>query len=292
MENWYKLPLLTASFNLAQLCIRVNNVLLSISPIPFRERFGFRDGDRGTHTTRTLMLAELRLLLDGNPVAATKSDYRTSIINNNILGKPTQSTRQETAQRLSQLYGLDLSVTVFRLLRFFWTLDHQSQPLLALLCAMARDPLLRITVDPILQAAPGQLTGKQEIERVVAQVTLNRFSPSTLSSVARNASSSWTQSGHLTGRRKKIRTQPVVTVGSVAYAMALGYLEGDRGQLLFETLWMKLLGIPTSKAITLVIEASRRGWLDYRGVGSIVEVRFPELLTSEEQKWLQNGTGS
>lgn len=238
------------------------------------------------------MLAELRLLLDGNPVAATKSDYRSSIIDNNILGKPTQSTRQETAQRLSQLYGLDLSVTVFRLLRFFWTLDHQAQPLLALLCAMARDPLLRITVDPILQAAPGQVISKQEIERVIAQATPNRFSPSTLSAVARNASSSWTQSGHLRGRQKKIRTQPVVTVSNVAYALALGYLEGDRGQLLFETLWMKLLDIPNSKAITLVIEASRCGWLDYRGVGSIVEVRFPELLMSEEQKWLQNGIGS
>lgn len=151
----------------------MNNVLLQSRPL--RDRFGFRDGDRGTHTTRTIMLAELRLLLEGNSVAATKSDYRTSIIDNNILGKPTQSTRQETAQRLSQLYGLDQSVTVFRLLRFFWTLDHQAQPLLALLCAMARDPLLRITVDPILQAAPGQVTGKQEIERVVAQATLLTF---------------------------------------------------------------------------------------------------------------------
>jgi len=275
-------------FTLAQFSICVSNVLLQSRPL--RDRFGFRDGDRGTHTTRTIMLAELRLLLEGNPVAATKSDYRTSIIDNNILGKPTQSTRQETAQRLSQLYGLDPSVTVFRLLRFFWT-DHQAQPLLALLCSMVRDPLLRITVEPILQAALGQVTGKHEIERVVAQAAPNRFSPSTLSAIARNASSSWTQSGHLTGRQKKIRTQPVVTVGSVAYALALGYLEGDRGQLLFETLWMKLLGIPTNKAISLVIEASRRGWLDYRGVGSVVEVRFPELLTSEEQKWLQNGVG-
>lgn len=51
-----------------------------------------------------------------------------------------------------------------------------------------------------------------------------------LSAIARNASSSWTQSGHLTGRQKKIRTQPIVTVGSVAYALALGYLEGDRCQ--------------------------------------------------------------
>lgn len=258
---------------------------------PLRDHFGFRDGERGTHTSRTIMLAELRLLLEGNSTAATKSDYRTSIIDNNILGKPTQSTRQETAQRLSQLYGLDTSVTVFRLLRFFWTLEYQAQPLLALLCAVARDPLLRMTVEPILQAAPGQVTGKYEIERVIVQAAPNRFSPSTLSAVARNASSSWTQSGHLTGRQRKIRTQPVVTVASVAYAVALGYLEGDRGLLLFETLWMKLLGIPNSKAISLVIEASRRGWLDYRGIGSIVEVRFLELLTTEEQKWLQKGAG-
>lgn len=255
-----------------------------------RDRLGFRDGDRGTHTSRTIMLAELKLLLQGNPATATKNEYKTSIIDDNILGKSTQSTRQVTAQRLSQLYGLDTSVTVFCLLRFFWT-DHQAQPILALLCAMARDPLLRMTALPILQAAPGQVAGKHEIELIVAQAAPNRFSPSTLSAVARNASSSWTQSGHLTGRQRKIRTQPVVTVASVTYAMFLGYLEGDRGLLLFETMWMKLLGIPTSMAISLVIEASRRGWLDYRGVGSIVEVRFPELLTSEEQQWLQQGAG-
>ena len=243
------------------------NVLIQ-SRLP-RERLGFRDGDRGTHTSRTIMLAELRLLLQGNPATATKSDYKASIIDDNILGKPTQSTRQVTAQRLSQLYSLDTSVTVFRLLRFFWT-DHQAQPILALLCAMARDPLLRMTALPILQAAPGQVAGKHEMEHIIAQAAPNRFSPSTLSAVARNASSSWTQSGHLTGRQRKIRTQPVVTVASVAYAMSLGYLEGDRGLLLFETMWMKLLGIPTSVAISLVIEASRRGWLDYRGVGSTV----------------------
>ena len=30
----------------------------------YRSQLGFRDGDRGTHTSRTIMSAELRLLLD------------------------------------------------------------------------------------------------------------------------------------------------------------------------------------------------------------------------------------
>ena len=36
-------------------------------------------------------------------------------------------------------------VTLFRLLRYFWEVDSPGRPLLAFLCASARDPLLRVT---------------------------------------------------------------------------------------------------------------------------------------------------
>lgn len=40
----------------------------SLDPAPARKRLGFRDGDRGVHSSRTMMLAELRALLDASTV--------------------------------------------------------------------------------------------------------------------------------------------------------------------------------------------------------------------------------
>lgn len=70
-----------------------------------QERLGFRIGDRGTQSSRTIMLAELRLLLDALPPDAPKTEYFEAVIQNNILGKRTVSTREYSARRLSELYG-------------------------------------------------------------------------------------------------------------------------------------------------------------------------------------------
>ncbi len=250
------------------------------------ERFGFRAGEQGTHSGRTIMLAELRGLFQDLPPEASLADYRAAVIDQNVLGKRTQSTRRETAQRLRTLYGLDPSVTVFRGMRFFWEQDPQGQPLLAMSCALTRDPLLRLSMDLILRIPEGEEVSKTQIEQVIAESTLNRFSPKTLSSIVRNVSSSWTQSGHLKGRSIKYRALPDVTAGSVAYAVLLGYLCGGRGRLLLDCVWVRLLGISAGQAQSYVSEASGRGWLDYRGIGSVVEIRFPTLLTPEEQRWV------
>lgn len=251
----------------------------------FRQQFGFRDGDRGTHSSRTMMLGELSLLLEQIPSDAGSKDYLTAILEDNVLGKQTYSARKVSAQKLRELYGLDSGLPVFRLLRFFWSLDEQARPTLALLCALARDPLLHLSIDVILQMPLGASFNKQEISQAIAQAAPNRFTANTLSSITRNIASSWTQAGYLTGKVRKIRTQPVITVATVTYALVLGYLEGHRGQALFATSWIRVLGLPTTEIIVLVREAARRSWLDYRGVGSMIEIRFPQLLTEEEKSW-------
>lgn len=58
------------------------------------------------------------------------------------------------------------------------------------------------------------------------------------------------------------------------YALFLGYLSGARGNGLFTTLWARLLDIPPARAHDLAFEASRRGWIDYRRAGDVVDVGF------------------
>jgi hypothetical protein len=103
-----------------------------------------------------------------------------------------------------------------------------------------------------------------------------------VSSLSQNVASSWTQAGFLKGKMKKTRQHPVVSPAVTAYGLALGYLCGLRGQLLLESQWAKLLGIPRAQVIALAQEASKRGWLDFKGSGNTFEISFPELLTPKE----------
>src|SRR5205823_4000978 len=116
-----------------------------------------------------------------------------------------------------------------------------ARPLLALLCASARDPLLRLTANPVLEAKLGEKVPTARLAEPIADAFPDRFNPSTRGKIARNAASSWTQSGHLSGHRSKVRSQPAATPGSAAFALALGYLTGVRGQILLHTFWARLL---------------------------------------------------
>src|SRR5262245_62037191 len=91
------------------------------------EILGFRFGQRGTHTSRTMMLDELRATMSSVSPDATKARYVEAIVDDNCLGKPTSATRVLSAQRLSELYALDPDVPLFRLMRSLWGLDERGQ---------------------------------------------------------------------------------------------------------------------------------------------------------------------
>lgn len=55
-------------------------------------RAGFRFGPKGTHSSRTIMLAELRELLAAVADCRGRADYAAAIIQENVLGKETATT--------------------------------------------------------------------------------------------------------------------------------------------------------------------------------------------------------
>ena len=230
------------------------------------------------------MLAELEDVVGAAPSDNRREDYARAIIEENTAGKQTASTRKLTDQRLGELYALDPRVPLFRIFRHLWDLDVRSHPLLALLCALARDPLLRATASPVLTTAPGTELARQDLTDAVRDAVGNRLNESILDKVVRNAASSWTQSGHLKGRVRKVRQRVSPTPGSTAYALALGYLLGYRGQRLLETLWAKVLDVSTAGIVGLAHDAKRLGILDIKQAGEIIEINFPTLLTAEERQ--------
>ena len=155
------------------------------------DKFGFRSGEKGTHTSRTIMLDELSILLESLGADAGRADYLAAIIEHNALGKQTAATRKLTAQRLSELYLLDPSAPLFRVLRRFWQDDTAGRPLLALLCSLARDPLLRATAEPVLAMRSGEELSRQKITDAISSAVGDRLNDATLDKVVRNVSSSW-----------------------------------------------------------------------------------------------------
>jgi hypothetical protein len=256
---------------------------------PSSIRFGFRFGDKGTQTSRTIMFSELQSLLEAVPGSRDRRDYEHSVLEDNCLGKQTLSTRTLSLQRLSELYALDPSVPLFRIMLSLWEINKESRPQLALLLALARDPLLRLSAAPIINTAVGKEFARQDMTDALTEGTGSRFNDSTLDKIVRNASSSWTQSGHLKGRARKFRQLIRATPTSAAYAFFLGFLQGIRGSYLFSCPWIKVLDLDELEARERADDAKRLGLLDIKQSGSLIDISFPQLLT-ELDKELLHGT--
>lgn len=244
---------------------------------------GFLNNPVGTHGSRTIMLKELRMLLEACPRPTDYEDFRTAIVENNVLLKNTVATRKESFRRLRELYALDEGTLLFRALRDLWQEDASGHPLLSLLCSTARDSILRGTAEMILAISQGETVTPQMIESATEGSFPGRYNPTMLANVGRHAASSWQQSGHLKGRLKKTRDRAKSTPASTAYALLLGHLCGTRGEALFETLWARLLDAPTHTLHELALQASRQGWIEYRHTGAVTEITFHYLLRDAEK---------
>jgi hypothetical protein len=251
-------------------------------------RFGFSNERGGAHLARTMMLEELKLLLSFiNDAQAKKTEYLRAIEDDNCLAKRSGRTRKLTARHLSDLYALDPQVTLFRILRYFWKRDEEGQPLLALLCTYARDSILRSSAAFIQSYSFGQIVSREALEEFIDNQEPGRFSKATLKSTAQNINATWTKSGHLRGRIKKVRSQPKASPGSVSYALLLGYLNGIRGESIFKTEYSKLWDCSFERSIELATEASRKGWIVFKRLGTVIEVLFPNLLSEQEMEWVR-----
>lgn len=235
-------------------------------------RAGLRFGHKGTHTSRTMMLSELSELFAAVPADAGREDYATAVVEENVLGKQTVSNRRLTNQRLGELYGLDSRIAVFRVVRRLWDFDEPGRPLIALLCALARDPLLRASAPAVVGLSPGSELSRTAMLSTLTAATESRLNESILDKVARNAGSSWTQSGHLEGRVRKIRQRVEPSFGPVAFALWLGAIQGLAGEDLLKTPWAQVLDVSPARLLDLALKAKQLNLIHVVTGGSVVEI--------------------
>ena len=85
----------------------------------------------------------------------------------------------------------------------------------------------------------------------------NQYSELNRNKIARNAASSWTQSGHLSGRAKKIRKRVNPSAVAVTMALFIGICSGFHGSAVFSNPWCRLLDLNSDQARTKGFEAHR-----------------------------------
>jgi hypothetical protein len=113
------------------------------------------------------------------------------------------------------------------------------------------------------------------LAQAVEAVYPDQYSEETRNKIARNAASSWTQSGHLVGRTRKIRRPVEPTPICMTMALFLGDAAGYHGMDVFLNPWCRLLDLNADRAKNLGFEAHRAGLLNLRSVGDVVELSFP-----------------
>lgn len=251
--------------------------------------FGLVAGPSGPHSSRTMTLDDLRVVLNAVPADAEFAGYQHAVVDENLLGKTTESNRRGSLRRIRELYTLDRATPLFRVFRSLWGKNPASQPLLAFLVAYSRDPLLRSTAGVVLSTPEGMELMRQSVCAAIDEFTEGRMSESTVDKVARNTSSSWSQAGHLSGRVRKVRTMVAATPVTVAFSLLLGYVMGIRGRQLLRSEFMRLLDAPEDIALARSIDARRLGLITLRESPDIFDVGFGPLLNERETRMV-NGT--
>jgi hypothetical protein len=238
------------------------------------------DVSGGTNTSHTIVVAALTSLLEAVPAGAPADAYEQAAVDSNVLSKETDGARRRTYRSLRELYLLRPDSLLFRAIRDLWPVDSAARPMLAGLCALARDAVFRASSAAIRSSSPGDLLSSADLADIVGKQFPDSYGPATLAKIGRNTFSSWEQTGHLVsaGHARKVRVRATCRAPDVAYALLLGHLEGARGGALFETSWASVLDQPRSHLFNLTAAASRQGMLEFRQAGGVVEVGFRELL--------------
>lgn len=229
------------------------------------------------------MFREFRALVLAMPPAADGGDFARAVVDENLLEKPTLSSRKKSLRHLMELYGMDPSKPLFRVL---WDLGHRdldSLPQLCLVCVYARDPQLRHSFELIRTLRRGAALARTDMEQHLENGFPGRFSPAMRKSMAQNVNTTWTFGGHLAGKKKKTRQLPEPRPVSAAYAMFVGYLTGLRGESLLSSSFASLVAPSRSQLQAALSLASAKGLLSLKQAGGIVEFDFFNLLTPAEQ---------
>ena len=228
------------------------------------------------HTSRTIMFSELEKVMD---YSLESNNFQESL-DNNVIGKKSADGIKKTTNFLKILYGFDNQSKPFKAFKYFWKIAEENEkPLLSILYAIGNDYLLEESIPILAETKLGDKVLIEKIEQNIELHHLNRYSPKSLRSMAQNIASSWKQAAFITGKVKNIRTQPKISPNVLAFAFFMSFLNGDRGDFILSSKWVKALFLNESSLRALAIEASKRDLFQYQYGGNVTSISFSNLIT-------------
>ena len=239
------------------------------------ENLGGVSNGTSAHYSRTIMLSELKLLLDATSSQASVDDYRKAVVENNCLQKDTVETRKISYNKLKLLYSLDPDNRLFYLFRTLYQREPDELALLAYLCAYCRDYVLRAGCNYLQTILPGTEIPNTFFSQCIEDMGPGKCSAATLNSASRNLIATFYKTGHLGGNKiHKVRAQAVAGPASVTYAAAIAYALGERGLYLCDNEFVKALDCSKEKALGLLADADIKGLIRFRHLGEVMDVQF------------------
>ena len=175
--------------------------------------------------------------------------------------------------------ALTYNIHPFAAFKYFWKISEPNEkPLIAFLYAINHDDLLAESVQVLQSVKPGEKATIELFEEVIEKYHPNQYSPIPRRSMAQNIASSWKQAGFIEGKVKNIRTQPIISYRIACFAFLLAYLNGDRGDFIWNSIGVKALCLPESKLRELAIECAKKDLMQYQYAGSVTAITFTNLL--------------
>ena len=197
----------------------------------------------------------------------------------NVFGKKSSDGVKQTKGFLKRLYGFDSQYPPFAAFMYFWKMSEPNEkPLIAFLYAVNQDNLLAESVQVLQNVKPGTKVAVEHFEEIVEKYHPNQYAANTLRSTAQNLASSWKQAGFIEGKVKNIRIQPEITYRTACFAFLLAYLNGDRGDFIWNNIGVNALCLHESKLRALAIECAKNDLMQYQYAGSVTAINFTNLL--------------
>jgi len=224
------------------------------------------------HTSRTIMSSEILDLINYGG-----QDYNQSMLDN-VFNKKTESSKTKTIRYIKQLYSFDSINERFLLFEDFCTRHKDYITQFAFLYSTSVDYLLSESIDMVMKHYINSPVTIESFEENIQKFHKDRFTPKTLRSVAQNIASSWKQAGYIVGRRKNTRVKNEPTYHTTAFAFAMAYLDGFRGEFMFDHPSVKALDAGKEKIIVLLKTASDYDLLDFSKAGASVVISFDKYL--------------
>jgi len=240
----------------------------------------------GVLSSRSVMLPELIDLMAIAPLDADTATLQRLVVDEDVLHKPSAANRAKTFAFLKNLFGLNPQLPIYR---EFTRLCHLSQvdtTVLAGSLAFAREPVLKVCANMVLDTAIGKPLGREDFEAWVREYAPGRYSQSMYVSFSHNLYASFFQLGYLSEAvgKTRIRKRRDVRPASVAYAAFLDWLTGLNGITLLTGAFSKTLELPKDEHLNLLSAAGQQGLMRVAHAGGVLQLDFPTWLRPGETR--------